>query len=250
MGRTVCIVQARMGSTRLPGKVLKPLGGRSALAHVLERAAAVPGIDLVCCATSTHPEDRAVAEEAVRCGVEISIGSEIDVLDRYYQAAKAYDAEVVMRITGDCPLNDPRVCGQVLDMLRKEGCDYAANNLEPTWPHGIDAEAFGFEWLERAAREATSPDYREHVTTFIRYNPLAKRLNLASPDPQPEHRWGLDTEADYLFLAKLFDVLPEDSTSWDHREVLSILSAHPELHAESLSAKRKKGVVDTRYVKF
>ena len=250
MGRTVCIVQARMGSTRLPGKVLKPLGGRTALSHVLERAAAIPGIDLVCCATSHRPEDRAVAEEADRCGVEVSIGSETDVLDRYYRAAKTYDAEVVMRLTGDCPLNDPWVSGEVLDLFRRDNGDYAANNLEPTWPHGVDAEVFGFKWLERAAREATSPDYREHVSTFIRYNPSARKLNLTSPEPAPEHRWALDTEADYLFLSKLFEVLPEGSESWNHREVISVLDAHPELRAESVSGERKEGVVDTRFVKF
>lgn len=164
MSRTGVIVQARIGSSRLPGKVLMRLGDRTVLAHVLERCLAICGIDVVCCAVPDGPADDRVAEEARRSGAEVFRGSETDVLDRYYRAAATFRLDVILRVTADCPLLDPGVCGDVLSLRSAAGADYVCNNLPPSWPHGLDCEAMTFAWLERAAHEASQPYEREHVT--------------------------------------------------------------------------------------
>ena len=132
--REVVIIQARMGSTRLPGKVLMDLAGRTVLNHVLRRCSAIPGIAAVVCATTVKPEDDPVAAEASRLGIAVYRGDETDVLGRYLEAARSVDAEVVLRVTADCPLIDPAVCRAVLDLREREHADYAANNMPPSWP--------------------------------------------------------------------------------------------------------------------
>lgn len=242
-GRTVVIVQARMGSSRLPGKVIMDLAGRSVLSHVFERCAAIPGADAVCCATVEGPDGEAVAEEAARCGTAVFRGSEQDVLDRYYQAARMMKATTVMRVTSDCPVVDPAVCGAVLDLLDSTPADYAANNTPPSWPHGLDCEAFSFAWLERAAKEARKPSEREHVTPFIRNHPEARRANLAGPGGGREkHRWTLDTQADLDFLRALFARLPAGPAGWDHRVPLAIVEADPALAAINAGQDRHEGL--------
>ncbi len=209
MSGIAVIVQARMGSTRLPGKVMMDLAGRSVLARVLERCAAIPGIRALCCATVEGAAGDPVAAEAERCGAAVFRGSEQDVLDRYFQSARWLGAQTVMRVTSDCPLIDPAVCGEVLALLAREGADYACNNSPPSWPHGLDCEVFTFAWLERAAREAERPSEREHVSPFIRNHPEARKANLAGPGEHTAgHRWTLDTGADLRFLRALFARLP------------------------------------------
>ena len=154
---TAVIVQARMSSTRLPGKVMLELAGRSVLSHVLERCQAIPGTDVVCCATVTGRDGDPIAAEAESCGAAVFRGKEMDVLDRYYRAAQSLKASTILRVTSDCPVIDPQICGRVLDLLHREEADYACNNMPPSWPHGLDCEAFSFAWLERAAREAKRP---------------------------------------------------------------------------------------------
>ena len=134
---SVIIVQARMMSIRFPGKILKPLAGKTVLAHVLDRCKAVESADVICCAVADGSDSDPVAAEAERCGVVVSRGSEDDVLDRYYQAAKALDAGVIMRVTSDCPLIDPEVCQQVLKYRQSNDADYACNNIPPSWPNGL-----------------------------------------------------------------------------------------------------------------
>lgn len=239
---TAIIVQARMGSTRLPGKVLLPLAGRTVLAHVLERCAAIPGIDVVCCATVAGADGDPVAQEAERCGAVVFRGSEIDVLDRYYQAAHCLHADVVMRVTSDCPLIDPALCGQVLQRL-SDGADYACNNLPPSWPVGLDCEAFAFAWLERAAQEARRPSEREHVTPYLRNHPNVRIVNVAGPGGRcVEHRWTLDTAADLAFLEALFAVLPSGRAGWDYRVPLAIVEGAPALTAINAGQDRYEGL--------
>lgn len=237
------IVQARMASTRLPGKVLMPLAGRSVLAWVLERCCAIPGIDMVCCAVPDGIGDEDVASEARRCGVPVFRGTQHDVLYRYYRAAEAFGFDTVMRVTSDCPLTDPRVCGDVLALFLRPGVDYACNNLPPSWPHGLDCEAMAFEWLARAVRDADAPEDREHVTPYIRRHPRARRRNLARPGGSAyHHRWTLDTRRDLCFLQAMADRLPEGSAGWDHRVALAIVTADPALAMINTEAARANGV--------
>ena len=202
------IVQARFGSSRLPGKVLLPLGAGTVLAEVLRRCRAVPGVDVVCCAVPHGQLDDAVAEIAADAGAEVSRGSETDVLDRYWQAARQLGADLVMRVTSDCPLIDPALCGQVLALVGP-GVDYASNNMPPGFPHGLDCEAFPAQALAEAAAKATDAGDREHVTPWLRRSDPARLRALAGPGGDlVRHRWTLDYPEDYVFLRRLFRRLP------------------------------------------
>jgi spore coat polysaccharide biosynthesis protein SpsF len=232
MTKTVCIIQARMASTRLPGKVLLDLNGRSVLSYSVERCLAIPSVDEVCCAIPETADCDPIAEEAKRCGATITRGSESDVLERYYQAAKHLNADVILRVTSDCPLIDPNICNQVLQRMAEEKADYACNSIPPSWPHGLDCQAFTFSWLERAHREATDPFDREHVAPFIRKHPDARKVNFMSNDPSMvHHRWTLDTPADLEFFRSLMPHLPEGPAGWNYQTPLKFLQGAPEISA-------------------
>lgn len=219
-----------MQSTRLPGKVLKKLGGISILEHCLKRCQAIPGVDIVCCAVPDSKANDPVAIEADRIGVMVFRGSEDDVLDRYYQAAKACRADIVMRVTSDCPVVDPEVCGQVIRLLEETGAAYACNNMPPSWPHGLDCEAITFEWLERSAMEAEKKFEREHVTQYVRNHPQAQTENLSGPGGDYiHHRWTIDTPEDFDFFTALCRRLPSGPAYWSYRNILRVLEAEPEL---------------------
>jgi spore coat polysaccharide biosynthesis protein SpsF (cytidylyltransferase family) len=227
---TAIIVQARMGSTRLRGKVLMDVGGKTVLDHVMTRCRAVAGADVVCCAIPDTADNDPVAAEVRRLGIAVFRGSEADVLDRYRQAACALKADVVMRITSDCPLIDPAVAAEVLGLRARDNLDYACNNMPPSWPHGLDCEAMTFAWLDRAALEATKPHDREHVTPFIRAHPDSRKANLPCPIAGVvRHRWTLDTPADLAFMRALFPRLPAGSAGHDWRAALALVEADPAL---------------------
>ena len=227
---TAVIVQARMGSTRLRGKVLMEVGGTTVLEHVMTRCRAIAGADVVCCAVPDTADSDPVAAEARRTGVEVFRGSETDVLDRYWQAARALKADIVMRVTSDCPLIDPAVAAEVLRLRAKQGVDYACNNMLPTWPHGLDCEALTFAWLERATREANKPYDREHVTPFVRAHPESRKANFRCPVAGVvKHRWTLDTPADLVFMRALFSRLPAGPAGYGWRVPLGLIEADPSL---------------------
>ena len=229
---TAIIVQARLGSLRLPGKILRPLGRHTPLHYVLTRCARIPGADLVVCAVPEGAENDAVAAYALYCGAAVVRGSETDLLDRHLQAARAVGASTVMRITSDCPLIDPALCGEVLRALTESGADYACNNLPPLWPHGLDCEAFPVERLAEAAREATECHDREHVTPWIRRHPGLRRISVDGPGGGAErHRWTLDYPEDYDFLCALWAAMGEQAGAADAREIVAALRAHPEIAA-------------------
>jgi spore coat polysaccharide biosynthesis protein SpsF len=232
MSRTVCIIQARMASTRLPGKVLLELAERTVLFHVLERCRAIPGIDAVCCASPEGADCDPVVTEAKRCGVEIFRGSEKDVLNRYYGAAKALQADFVLRVTSDCPLIDPELCGRVLAEVTSGRADFAVNNIPVSWPHGLDCEAFTFALLERTSRESQIYAEREHVGLFMRHASGVRRTNVAAKGKDmSHHRWTLDTPQDYAFFDALFPRLPEGPEGWGYRVPLALVEADPDLAA-------------------
>jgi spore coat polysaccharide biosynthesis protein SpsF len=229
---TAIIVQARLGSLRLPGKILRPLGRRTPLHYVLTRCARIPGADVVVCAVPEGPENDAVAAHARDCGAAVVRGSETDLLERHLQAARAVGATTVMRVTSDCPLIDPGLCGEVLAALAAENADYVCNNLPPLWPHGLDCEAFAAEHLARAAREAVLPADREHVTPWIKRNPRLRRIAIEGPGGGLErHRWTLDYPEDHDFFRALWEVMGERAGDADAREILAVLDAHPEIAA-------------------
>jgi spore coat polysaccharide biosynthesis protein SpsF len=243
MSRTGVIIQARIGSSRLPGKVLMRLGNKTVLAHVVERCRAISGIDVVCCAVPDGPPDDRVAEEARRSGAEVFRGSETDVLDRYYRAAAMLGLEIILRVTADCPLLDPGLCGDVLSLRSAAGADYACNNLPPSWPHGLDCEAVTFAWLERAAHEASHAYEREHVTPFVRNHSAARRVNLRMPAAgAAQHRWTLDNDRDLQFLRVLVARMPAGRAAWSYVVPLAIVEADPSLPAINAGQDRWEGL--------
>jgi len=227
---TVCIIQARIGSARKPGKVLDSIEGQSMLAHVLRRCAAVPGVDMVVCATPQDAANDRVAAEALAVGAQVFRGSEHDVLDRHFQAAQAFGASRVLRVTSDCPLIDPFLLGDMVRLQTESGADLVVNNLPPSWPHGLDAELFTFDWLARAAAEATETYDREHVGPYIRRHPEVVKRNLPCPRPGLSTlRWTVDTDADLAFVRALMPLLPPGPAGWRWLAVLDVVTAHPEL---------------------
>jgi spore coat polysaccharide biosynthesis protein SpsF len=230
MTTTAVIVQARMQSSRLPNKVMLKLANHTVLQHVLDRCASISGVDLVCCATTDGTDTDIVAAEAKRCNAEVFRGSQEDVLDRYYQSAKMVGADIILRVTSDCPLIDPHVCSSVLNLLKEKSLDYACNNMSQEWPHGLDCEAFTFSQLEQAAQQAIDPFEREHVTPWIRNNQNIKKASLPGPKGKfVKQRWTLDFPEDYEFLQAIFSYLPPLPAIPNYKEVMAILTDHPEI---------------------
>ena len=164
MTKTAIIAQARLESTRFPDKAMQKIRDKTVLAHVLKRCLAVKNADVVCCAIPDNAANDVVAKEAERVGTQVFRGAEEDVLDRYYQAARRLGVDVVMRVTSDCPLIDPDICAQVIDLRDRLGVDFATNNTPVAWPHGLDCEVFTFDLLEKTAAEDGRDWAREHVT--------------------------------------------------------------------------------------
>ncbi len=225
----VAIIQARMGSSRLPGKVLEDVGGASVLARVVHRTRRARMLDAVVVATTSESRDDAVAHECQALGVPAFRGSEDDVLDRFYRAAQAADASTVVRICADCPLIDPRVIDLVVATFFERRADYASNTLERTFPRGLDLEVTSFETLERAWRQATDPPEREHVTPFIYRRPESFRLNsVTSGRDHSHHRWTVDTAEDLAFVRELYARLDnDDRCHW--RDAAAVVNDEPEL---------------------
>jgi len=220
-----------MGSSRLPGKVLAELAGRPIVEHVLMRAKAGAGADAVCLATTDLGEDDALAELGRRLGSVVVRGSASDVLGRYALAAQATAADIVMRITCDCPLIDPDVCGAVLALQRRTGCDYAANVIRRDWPHGLDCEAFTMAMLSTSAARATEAYDREHVTPWIRRQ-AANAAHLDGPGaPASDQRWVVDYPEDLAFIRSVMERLPPPPAMPGWRDVLSLIQRNPALCA-------------------
>jgi spore coat polysaccharide biosynthesis protein SpsF len=228
--RTVAIIQARMGSTRLPGKVLMPLGGEPALKRVVERVGAAPGLDEVVVATTTESADDAIVELCKREGCSFFRGSEEDVLSRYYEAARQFKADVIVRVSSDCPLFDSEVLGQ---MLARFEPDYLNNFQKRTFPRGFEAEVFTFGALETAHREATKAHEREHVTPFIYQHPDRFKLHSfeepSGNDDLTALRWTLDTPADYDVISAIYNALARPGEIFSTADILNLLRQRPEL---------------------
>ena len=176
----LAIVQARMGSTRLPGKVLKKINGKPLIEILLHRLSSSKKIDKIILATSKDQMNDSLTDTVKKLDFEVFRGSEDDVLKRYYEAAKFFKPQVVVRITGDCPIIDPQLVDNIIRQYYEHDVDYTSNTDPPTYPDGLDTEVFSFTALETAHKQATRPYEREHVTPFIRTNGQFKRLNYVN----------------------------------------------------------------------
>lgn len=236
----VAIIQARVGSTRLPAKVLADIAGQPMLARVVERAARIPGIDDVVVATSRLAADDAIAEMCGARGWRCTRGSEDDVLLRYVEAASEVGAAVIVRVTSDCPLLDPEVGGRVVAVLttRLGELDYVSNTLRRTFPRGLDVEAVSREALERAHREARDPASREHVTRYIYQHPDVFRIEqVVDVEDRSALRWTVDTEADLALVREIYAALGD--RPFRYAEVLALCDARPELTRINAGVEQK-----------
>jgi spore coat polysaccharide biosynthesis protein SpsF len=227
--RIVAIIQARMGSTRLPGKVLLPLEGEPVLKRVVDRVRRARTLDGVAVATTTEPEADGIQALCESEGWLFFRGDTDDVLDRYYRTAMEHDADIVVRITSDCPLIEPEVIDRVVGAFLSDGSlDYCSNTIAPrTFPRGLDTEVLSFAALERAWRQDADPAWREHVTPYIYNNPERFRLRVVEDVvDRSEMRWTMDAPEDLAFCRTIYGHFGHDQFSW--RDVLAVLEKHPE----------------------
>jgi spore coat polysaccharide biosynthesis protein SpsF len=231
--KCAAIIQARMSSTRLPGKVLMDLLGQPMLARQLRRVKQCNRIDEIVVATTGHAIDDQIAELSVREEVRYFRGSENDVVSRFVGAAQMVQADVVVRMTADCPLIDPLVVDRVIHELTSgdPDCDYASNVIHRTYPRGLDVEAFTLQTLLRVDRLATSDQAREHVTLFI----YAERPDLfhccsvTDDQDNSDLRWTVDTKDDLRLMRMVYEGLGLGERIVPYREIVTYVRSHPEL---------------------
>ena len=237
--KIVAIVQARMGSTRLPGKVLKKIVGRSAIEILLTRLSRSKLLNEICIATSHNIENDQLCDAIEHLGYRVIRGSETNVLQRYWDAAEATSADIIVRITGDCPAVDPKLVDKVIELYLNADVDYASNIDPPTFPDGLDVEVFGKSSLEVAKLSAKSDFDKEHVTPFIR-NGDFKKLNLKNVRDTSELRLTLDEPEDLILLQKVFDRFQPD-INFNFEKIETLLLDNVRLTDTNNSHKRNQG---------
>jgi glutamate-1-semialdehyde 2,1-aminomutase/spore coat polysaccharide biosynthesis protein SpsF len=238
--KVVALIQARMGSTRLPGKMLAPLLDKPLITWVIERAKKAKLVDAVVLATSQEEKNKVLINAARKSGIECFAGSENDVLDRFYQCAKKFKARNIVRITGDCPLIDPQIIDEVITLFKDNELDYACNVLPPTYPDGFDVEVFSFKSLERAWKEAKLPSEREHVTPYIWKNQdLFKRMTLKNNEDLSKIRLTVDEKEDLVVVENILKKIGFD----DFRlaDVVRVIKDNPRLLEPNNKFKRNEG---------
>ena len=241
--KIVAIIQARMGSTRLSGKVMKILGDKTVLAHDIMRVKQAKLIDQIVIATTTNQKDAIIAEEASKYGIASFRGSENDVLNRYYLAAMENNADIVVRITSDCPLFDPKILDKMLQFYMEHPYDIVTNagsDLQfRTYPRGLDTEIFAVSWLEQANRNAVETYQREHVTPYI-YENAQKIYYYTNPVDYSKYRWTLDTEEDWQLISEIYKHLYHGSHDFYFSDIIRLVQEHPELHEINKKIEQKK----------
>jgi spore coat polysaccharide biosynthesis protein SpsF len=232
-----------MSSSRLPGKVLKDIHGKPMIEWVVKRTAAARLVDFVGVATTVDPSDDSIESWCRESQIACYRGSMFDVLDRYYQSARLYAADVVVRVTADCPVIDTDLVDETIQAFFDNNADFAANRLPPPWgrtyPIGLDTEVCKFAALERAWKEAKAAHEREHVMPYLYDVPgrfIVHQLNT-TPD-YGALRWTVDTPQDLNFIRAVFEILPDqENFSW--KDVLTVTQAHPELNAINAEISHK-----------
>lgn len=238
----LCIVQARVSSSRLPGKVLKPILGKPMILHELERLRHSKRIDKIVLATSREKSDDELAKIVAASGVEVYRGSLEDVLDRYYQCAKRYQPEHVVRITGDCPVIDWRIVDMVIETHLKGKNDYTITAEQ--FPDGLDTEIFRFSTLERARKEAMLPSEREHVTPYIRnHTEFFKLGQVDFKQGFDSMRWTVDEPQDFEFIKQVYEALYPSKSDFEMNDILQLLKQRPEMRVINQGFQRNAGLL-------
>lgn len=238
----IAIIQARMGSTRLPGKVLMLLEDKTVIEHVINRVKASKYINEVIVATSIQKEDLAIVSLCAKLGVRIFCGSENDVLDRYYQVSKLLKPDNIIRITADCPVIDPEVIDIVIKKHLDEDNDYTSNTLQETFPDGLDTEIMKFEVLAEAWKEAHMASQREHVTQYIIHNDKYKKGSVESKKNLNHERWTLDTKNDLELLKNVYASLYQNNPLFNMTDILGFLDSNLQYRKINNGYQRNEGL--------
>ncbi|PKO05967.1 MAG: acylneuraminate cytidylyltransferase [Chloroflexi bacterium HGW-Chloroflexi-3] len=251
--KIVAIIQARMTSSRLPEKVLIDIAGFPMLYHVIKRVSSAKLLDQVVVATTNDPADDLIEEFCNSNSQNCFRGHPYDVLDRYYQAALQFEADIIVRITADCPIMDPSLIDSLIQSFLESEVDFAANRLPPPWkrtyPIGLDIEIVRFKALEKAWQEAKSQFEREHVMPYLYDRPGRFKILLSHHEPDyGEKRWTVDTPQDLELINKIFDhFFPRIEFSW--LEVIDLFKSNPDLEKINTGINAKNVVdVDNRYI--
>ncbi|WP_442602620.1 cytidylyltransferase domain-containing protein [Paenibacillus sp. KN14-4R] len=236
----VAIIQARMGSSRLPGKVMRKLIDQSVLAHVVQRVKQVEEISRIVIATTSQSIDDPIVEEAIKLGVDVVRGSEEDVLSRYFIASEHAKADVVVRITSDCPLLSPEITSEVIRFYMDNHCDYASNTLDRTFPRGLDVEVFSQKSLEKAHYEAVELSHREHVTPYMYQTNQFTVASYKGDEDLSPYRWTLDTIEDWELIQIIYEQLYSKGVIFEWTEVLNLIKVQPSLSLINAHIEQKK----------
>lgn len=241
--KNLAVIQARMGSSRLPGKVLMEICGHPVLWHVIQRVKKSKLIDDIVVATTIEKQDLEIVKFCASNGARVFCGSEEDVLDRYYQAAKLFKPENVIRITADCPLHDPAVIDEVIKKHMNDNNDYTSNTIKLTYPDGLDCEIMKFSILRDAWQNAELLSEREHVTQYIIKNNNYKKGCLESKIDRSEYRWTLDMEEDYNFIKKIYINLWKKNNCFSSEDIYQLLEKFPEIKHLNKGITRNEGLM-------
>ena len=240
--KIVATVEARMDSSRLPGKILKDILGKPSLARLVERVKQSKLIQEIIVATTTAPNDEMTVEACRRIGVKTFRGSSEDVLDRVLKAAKANQADLIVELTGDCPLLDPEIIDSVIQHYLDNSYDYVSNTLERTFPRGMDTQVFSVKVLDQVSRLTQDPADHEHVSLYIYEHPERYRLgNVPAPPDlrRPELRLTVDTEDDLRLIREIYSRLYPQNPNFSLRDMIQLLDAKPELKEINSQIKQK-----------
>jgi spore coat polysaccharide biosynthesis protein SpsF len=234
-------VQARMGSTRLPGKVMKTVLGKPLLGYLIDRLKRVKHQNTLVIATTTHSKDDPIVQFCEKESVYIYRGSEEDVLDRYLQAAHLYQADMVVRVTSDCPLIDPEVIDQTIDYFLQHDVDYVSNTILRTYPRGMDVETFTIKALQDAASFGTKKADREHVTYYIYSHPEKYQIGqIQKPRDDSKYRWTVDTSEDFDLIKTILEAVFPKNPEFTLTDLLILLEKHPEWNQINAHIQQKK----------
>lgn len=245
MNKISIIVQARTSSTRLSKKVLKDINGKPMILHIVNRLKKIKNVDQIILATTNNKEDDILAKIAKENNISIFRGDELDVLGRYYNCAKKFDSDPIIRITADCPLIEPSLVDEMLNFYLINDYDYVSNTLEPTFPDGLDIEIFSNTSLKNAEKNAKLPSEREHVTPYIKKNSnLFKTFNFKNKVDLSHIRLTVDEKEDLELIRKIFSIF-NPKLDFTLNDVIFLLEKTPELLKINSKFQRNEGYLES-----
>jgi spore coat polysaccharide biosynthesis protein SpsF (cytidylyltransferase family) len=238
---TGIIIQARTDSNRLPNKVLLKIEGKPLIWHVFNRVRKIKKVDRLILATTNRSKDKRLINFAQKNKIDYFGGSSKNVLDRFYQCAKSYNLDIIIRITADCPLIDPGLIEEMLNFFKKKKFDYVSNTIEPTYPDGLDVEVFSFKSLKKTWLNAKKNSEKEHVTSFIKNNPKQfKIFNYKNNIDLSNFRWTVDQKEDLVFVRKVYRFM-NPKKKFDMKFILHKLEKNPNILKINDGIKRNEG---------